>query len=533
MSAAKVLQPSRDCAIYIRVSTLDQGERYSPITQEKALRAKAERDGWRVRPEYVFVDKHSGKISSRPAFDEMHKLARSGRIGAVLVFNIDRFARKTADALRLATELKNFGVLLDFVETPFEDTPAGRFTFAQMSAVAEYIGEKIIEDSKRGVRQQLQQGKIPGGVPKYGYRYIDKRQPNGCRWEIHETRAAVVRDMFQWAREGMTCFSIAQRLNRAGILSAGYNGKPPGQWSDKVIYQILTSRVYLGYYERSGIRIKIDPIIDEKLWQAVQDCMPRTRARTVGRPPKEDTPQRQYLLRSFLWCAKCGHRCIRKASRSKPNGKGIIYYGCGHKDVRTQKQLCDAPGVVKERIEEIVWRSVWSVLRDPALLLRLGREYHDAVISPQQGRVKMLEKELTSLRARDERVAMMMEDGTIPYGEGRAKVTAIRARISAIAEELRRAGAVVDLPPLHAARAAVREIASGPEPTEYAERRNVLEGILDLHVTYYDGDLEIEGRVPVGAAASAGSAEKNRKGRIAAASNSFAPIPFRIKQRVA
>ena len=55
---------------------------------------------------------------------------------------MDRFARRTEDALRLSREYKHYGVKLDFVESYFEDTPVGRFTFTQLAAFAELWGEE-------------------------------------------------------------------------------------------------------------------------------------------------------------------------------------------------------------------------------------------------------------------------------------------------------------------------------------------------------------------------------------------------------
>ena len=116
-------------ALYVRVSTTDQGERYSPSTQLRQLLLKAARDGYRVRREHIFIDTHTGKIANRPAFDAMKALVKRGGVKAVLIYNVDRLARKTLDALTLATEFKRHSAKLDFVETPYEDSAYGQFTF--------------------------------------------------------------------------------------------------------------------------------------------------------------------------------------------------------------------------------------------------------------------------------------------------------------------------------------------------------------------------------------------------------------------
>jgi len=67
-----------------------------------------------------------------------------------------------------------------------------------------------------------------------------------------------------------------------------------------------------------------------------------------------------------------------------------------------------------------------------------------------------------------------------------------------IEDELRTAGRVVALPSERQAEAALRKIADPrSEPQTFADRRSVLEAIQDLRMEYYDGELTIEGKVPV------------------------------------
>jgi hypothetical protein len=119
----------------------------------------------------------------------MNALVATGAVGAVFIFSVDRFARRTEDALRLAREYKRHGVRLDFVEMFYEDTPTGRFTFTQLAAFSELWGEKILADSARGRKQKLESGKLTHGEAKYGYIYIDKRQKDGARFEIEPEKA--------------------------------------------------------------------------------------------------------------------------------------------------------------------------------------------------------------------------------------------------------------------------------------------------------------------------------------------------------
>ena len=77
----------------------------------------------------------------------------------------------------------------------------------------------------------------------------------------------------------------------------------------------------------------------------------------------------------------------------------------------------------------------------------------------------------------------------------------------------------MNLPPLRELEASLREITSGDEPETYEERRDILEGLLDLRVTYADGELEITGQVPYmdpAAAATPKDGKKNCYSRLGA-----------------
>jgi site-specific DNA recombinase len=505
------------CALYVRVSTVDQGDRYSPASQLKRLREKAEREGKKVREDWIFIDNHTGKNAARPEFDKLKALVKTGAPDVVYVYDVSRFARKTMDALWLEAEFRRHGVKLDFVEMPYEDTPTGRFTFAQMAAVAEFLGEKIIEDSKRGAREKLEQGKLTHGSACYAYQYIDKRQPDGSRLEIDPSDSSVpglpmvevVREVYNMRKARAPTYRIVKSLNERGILSTGHFGPggvwvPPGLWSRQTVLQLLRNPTYKGKHMRSGIQVPCPAIIDEETWNAVQRVTEECRQQHTGRPSKN-----RYLLRSFLWCGLCGRRCVSNPG-VKAHGKPCPVYVCGNVEYKPYRRRCHAPQVPVALIEEQVWSSIWSLLKDPGLLLKLGRSYYEAMAKPEDDSTA-LERERERLAAKIATTLDMMQDNLIPYAKGKTDIRACEERIRQIEQELATAGRALPLPPLHAAEAALQEITAGTEPNTYERRRDILEGLVDLRMTYYKGNLEIEGKVPVPDAAYTSTGSKRKK----------------------
>lgn len=115
------------------------------------------------------------------------------------------------------------------------------------------IGKKI----KAQQRQVMKDGKFVGARAPYGYR----KAPDDCHQLIIDPVASgVVRQIFQWAAEGVSMNAIVMKLNEAGCLPPSlykesvneFPGKvqhyrlSAGLWSTWSVHKILYSQVYAG-----------------------------------------------------------------------------------------------------------------------------------------------------------------------------------------------------------------------------------------------------------------------------------------------
>lgn len=516
-------------AAYVRVSTTDQGERYSPASQLKALHEKAQRAGRTIPDEWIFSDAHSGKLSSRPAFDKLKALVRTGAPDCVYVYDVSRFARKAMDALWLAAEFKRHGVGLDFVEMPYEDTPTGRLTFTQMCAVAEFLGEKIIEDSSRGCIEKLKSGRLDHGTAPDGY-VITKES----KLAVNPERAKIWKDIFRWrASEHMAKYAICHRLNRAGIPSAR-----GGQWAPRVIGQNLKNRTYAGEHIRRGIIVPCPAIIDRQTFDEAQKWNEEARAKQVGRPAN------RYLLTGFLWCAQCGKR-YRTNPQSVGGGRTRprAAYKCGNVDYHPYKQLCHAPQILASIIEPAAWSEIWGTLTNPELLTRLAEDYVESTKKPESNELATLKRQHAKISAQITEAQRMIHGLLISFEAGAKMILADKERLAEIERHLAAAGSnVLSLPTRQQIETFCREFAEGPEPgantddpcQAYDERRPILEGIRNLKMRYYDRDLEICGEIPLRSAQSRGEGVcQNSDREVGSYPNSGVCIPFIRKVRVA
>ncbi|MDA8218083.1 MAG: recombinase family protein, partial [Dehalococcoidales bacterium] len=125
----------RFVAGYVRVSTDVQVERDSLTTQEQALTAHCQAQGWTLQ---LYRDEGvSAKDTERPALQRLLADVRAGRVAVVLVTKLDRISRSLRDLLDLMALFEAAGVkfvsLRDNIDT---SGPVGRFILHILGAIA-------------------------------------------------------------------------------------------------------------------------------------------------------------------------------------------------------------------------------------------------------------------------------------------------------------------------------------------------------------------------------------------------------------
>ena len=165
-------------AIYARVSSDQQRQEKTIVSQTAALIAFARNEGYSVPAEWIFQDEgYSGASLVRPGLERVRDLAAEGQIQAVLALSPDRLSRKYAYQVLLIEELGRHGVRVVFIKAPTSDTPEDQLLLQFQGMIAEYERAQILERSRRGKRHRARQGEVNvlSGAP-YGYRYVRKSE---------------------------------------------------------------------------------------------------------------------------------------------------------------------------------------------------------------------------------------------------------------------------------------------------------------------------------------------------------------------
>ena len=344
------------CAIYARVSTKEQAEKYSISSQLDRLRSFAEKEGYQVYDEYI-DEGYSGTSAERPALGRLLVDAGQGYLDMVLVYQIDRFFRDLRKVLNVVNELSTLGVSFRSITQPFDTSdPAGKFMFQQFASVAEFERNMIVERTNRGKLQSVKEGSYMGRPP-YGYYYDEKKKM------IHpdKDKAEVVRLIFKLYNQSNTSmYEVADDLNRRGYKTGSDN-----DWSEPDLQKILSRKTYTGEWEfhssleKKPVVLKVPKIVDEETFLRAEELRKR-RAKFAKRSTKEN-----YLLAKLIYCGRCGEGMVGYTIFDSTKNDGRSYYRCKS---RVYSKSCLMHYIRTERIDRLVWDEIKKVVKKPSLI---------------------------------------------------------------------------------------------------------------------------------------------------------------------
>lgn len=148
------------CAIYARVSTLDQ----EPENQLAELRRFAQARGW-TAVEYVDHGV-SGAKDRRPALDRLVKDAQRRKFDVLVSWKLDRLGRNLKHLITFLDELQALGIaFVSLGEGIDATTPAGKLQMHILGAIAEFERGRIVERVRAGLARAKAQGKRLGRQP--------------------------------------------------------------------------------------------------------------------------------------------------------------------------------------------------------------------------------------------------------------------------------------------------------------------------------------------------------------------------------
>ena len=195
-------------AIYARVSTEEQTRGYSLSTQIDANTQYAASRGYRTIA--TIQDGYTGESLDRPGIDELRDLVKRQHVDVLIVYDVDRWARKSVFQMILEEEFSGYGVRIEYVNGQYADTDEGRLQKQLKGAISEYEKAKILERLKRGKRGKAKSGFVNVGA-RTPYGYDVKTEPHKQWLVVNDEEKKIVQLIFKLYTEGDVTISRATR----------------------------------------------------------------------------------------------------------------------------------------------------------------------------------------------------------------------------------------------------------------------------------------------------------------------------------
>lgn len=331
--------------IYARFSSHSQNEQ-SIEGQLKVCCEFAERNGYSVIGEYIDRAISGTAADNRPEFQRMIADSVKRQFQAVLVYQLDRFARNRYDSATYKAKLKKNGVKVLSAHENITDDASGVLMEAVLEGMAEYYSVELSQKIKRGMALNAEKCLCTGGGMSLGYD-IDENK----RYVVNEGEAVIIRTIFEMYLAGSTMAEIIRYLNANGIKTAHGN-----EYGKNSIRKILTNRRYLGIYVYKDAEVPggIPRIIDDATFNDVQLLMQKNKKA----PARAKAVEENYILTTKLFCGHC-QSAITGVSGTSRNGSIHQYYQC---IVNRRKDGCKKKTVQKSYIEDLVVNETLRIL---------------------------------------------------------------------------------------------------------------------------------------------------------------------------
>ena len=435
----------KQAGIYVRVSTSQQAkEGHSLQNQREACARYAESHDLEVVRVYEDAGV-SGTKEDRPAMQQAIRDAAGGSFMHLIIFDSTRLGREQQVNASLRSIFADLGVQIHAVNEGgaiFDpETVSGVFLTAIMDARAKAENLDRAQKSRDGKYAAVKAGSVQIGNPPFGYDLIregmDERGRGGRSvLKINEVEAAGVRRAFALLNDNTSIGEIARTLNSEGI--AKRTGNP---WTRENVRDLLDRETYAGIWTygksqtfsgdkaRDAVSVKVDPIVDRKIFEQAQVRL-RANRRAHARNVSHD-----YLLRGRIYCGICEtlYNCRHQPYTLK-NGRLQSNYYYQHRP----HNECDTRNFKRDELEDVVKKHILIALENPGHLAKLIEGDVEGKRAAAAQAMERIKKEKTKLEQWRSNAVQHLIEGTISKTDFAEKDSEYHAKLETLdAEEQR------------------------------------------------------------------------------------------------
>lgn len=397
--------------LYIRVSTDEQTNGYSPADQEERLIRHCEKNDIDIIKIY-HEDESAKDFENRPEWQNILSFIKKNKnlVDIILFAKWDRFSRNVAEAYITIRELKKYNVEPQAMEQPLDfSIPESKIMLAVYLAAPEVDNDRRALNTLNGMRKAKKEGRwICNPIKGYKMSRDEYNKPI-LVFAGNEMENLVRKAFTEFATGLYTVEELRRQMNKEGLKASRSN-----------FPKMLRNKNYIGkiyvpaYKDEAGewIEGKHEGLISEELFYQVQDIL---NGRKKAFPVKYSAQRDELPLRGFMGCPICGKNLTGSASKGRTSK--FYYYHC-NKGCKERKSAIEINAFLQKiftlfRFDEGGINLLGEVLKQE---LKLNTKDNKAEISKinyeiekQNTRVKnarslMLDGELTALEYKEMKI---------------------------------------------------------------------------------------------------------------------------------
>ena len=416
----KQLESDKITALYSRLSRDDElsGESNS-ITNQKSILSKYANENNFQNIKFFVDDGYSGTTFTRPAFMEIMELDEQGKIGTIIVKDHSRLGR---NRLIVGQLLEEDFVRLNIRYIAIMDNIDSSKGLNDFLPIQDWFNEMHAKNTSQKVRAVLKNKgesgiSLANNVP-YGYK---KDESDKAKWQVDETSAKIVKEIFNLFIQGHGTFEIARILRERKILTPSeynasisrnsINQEYQYKWCGATVAGILDRQEYIGdtvnfksttrsYKDKTRINLpkedrKIfknthEPIIDEYTWNIAKQLRNNRQKRAKS--------GKKSIFSGLLFCNDCGKKMYFQSPVVDLKAKE--HYRCS--SYKHDTSACTSHYISDEALQIIVLENIQRVIS-------YMKDYEDLFIKEQlakstQEEIKKISKNKKELEKAKNRV---------------------------------------------------------------------------------------------------------------------------------
>ncbi len=415
--------------IYTRVSSDEQILGTSLDDQQARCRKYCEENNIDVLK--VFREEGvSAKTTNRKMLLEAMEFCRKnkGKIGAFVVWKVDRFARNTEDHFAVRKILTDYGVTLRSVTEPIGDNPAEKLFETMLAGFAQFDNAIRKQRCSNGMLARLRQGIYPW-KPPIGYVALGAKK----RGEKKTGPDPIHNEIFPILQKGLRAYAdgvFTSQIEFAQALDTWGLAKVTGNKTTAVVADRLLGS-YLNFY--AGIFI--DPETSDEIQALHRPMLTREEVYKIRLVRSGKTCNNfirnkfnpNFPLRRTAMCAHCGKSLTGSTSRG--NGGQYNYYHCATKECPVfgksvaKKDLEDN---FIEHLQKITPKDKWLEVFKKTVLEVWEEKGKSFVLDAES-----YQKQLNALLKKKETIRDLLEDGTYDKETGKERLAEIENQVMA------------------------------------------------------------------------------------------------------